>query len=105
MQNFHYYVQEQYIQFVEVVHQLQQEIYHDNDFEMEFDLLTIYEVEKHKHLENSIKRCYKNDFNSEEFFKRSYIPAIGRCTGIFSIACLNNNSTITIRSRFDIYRS
>ncbi len=61
MQNFHYYVQEQYIQFVQVVHQLQQEIYHDIDFEMVFDLLMIYEVEMHEHLENPIKEYYKNN--------------------------------------------
>ena len=55
MLNFHYYVQEQCIQFVQVVYQLQRGIYHDNDFERKYDWLEIYEVEMHRHPGNPIE--------------------------------------------------
>ena len=62
--NFHCYVQERCSLFVEVVHQLEQEIYHDSDFEMVLDLLMIDEVEMHKHFVNPILEYYNSCIES-----------------------------------------
>lgn len=117
MWNFHYYVQEQHIQYDQVFHQLEQEICHDIGFEKVSDLLRIVEVEMHKHLVNLIVEYYENSraeglFNSNQYsslisflyLQSAVVPAYLAppvCIIIAQLPSVNGSMSINVNKNLD----